>query len=193
MFCACSFNAAFATTYYVAATGGSDTNSCAAAQSLTTAKATINAGIKCIAGGDTLYVRAGTYAEEIYFVIPSGPAPTQRTLIAGYPGDARPVMRMHGGGGILDDVYQDDPINFTWDGIDFDCSGLDKDTGFCVLIRNPVYVTFQNSDTYNCPASCWVVDDGYNSTPMAHFLAYNVKIHDSGFNWTPASPGPQAI
>jgi hypothetical protein len=193
VFCACSFNAAFATTYYVAATGGSNTNSCTAAQSLTTAKATINAGIKCMAGGDTLYVRAGTYVEEIYFVIPSGISPTQRTLISGYPGDARPVMRQASSGGVLDDIYQDDPVNFTWNGIDFDGGGLAKDTVFTVLVRNPVNVTFQNSDVYNCPTNCMAVDDSYNSTPMAHALFTNMKFHDSGVNWTPASPGPHVI
>lgn len=62
-----------ATTYYVATTG-SDSNTCAQAQSISTPKKTIaygtpantaNSGINCLAPGDTLLIRAGTYVEEI--------------------------------------------------------------------------------------------------------------------------------
>src|SRR5215471_19991464 len=72
VFCACSFNAAFATTYYVAVSGGSDGNGCASARSVSTPKATINAGIRCMSGGDTLYIRSGNYNEELSFAIPNG-------------------------------------------------------------------------------------------------------------------------
>src|SRR5215470_9513703 len=78
--CVSSFSAAFAKTYYVAASGGSDSNSCTAAQSVTTAKATINGAIPCMSGGDTLYIRAGTYNEVVYlgqdpYPVPPNPIP----------------------------------------------------------------------------------------------------------------------
>jgi hypothetical protein len=53
------------TIYYVATSGGSDSNTCMQAQTHTTAKATIAAGIACtVAGdGDEVHIKAGTYTE----------------------------------------------------------------------------------------------------------------------------------
>ena len=56
--------AAHATTYYVAKTG-SNTYTCGQAQSQSTAKQTISAGIACMAGGDTLIIGDGTYDEQV--------------------------------------------------------------------------------------------------------------------------------
>src|SRR5262245_27657542 len=55
-------HAATAATFYVAKTG-SDSNTCTQAQVVSTPKLTVRAGIACMAGGDTLRIRAGTYAE----------------------------------------------------------------------------------------------------------------------------------
>jgi hypothetical protein len=74
-----------AATYYVAKTG-SNTNTCAQAQSESTPKLTINAGLACLAGGDTLYVRTGSYAEHLQNVIPPGTAASP-TTVAAYPGE----------------------------------------------------------------------------------------------------------
>lgn len=64
----------FATTYYVSKSG-TDSNSCATAQSSTPAngKLTIaNAIANCISGGDTLVIGNGTYTESIANTLPSG-------------------------------------------------------------------------------------------------------------------------
>jgi hypothetical protein len=55
---------AHAATYYVSKSG-SNSNSCSSAQSKSGAKGTINGGISCMSGGDTLIVGAGTYDEII--------------------------------------------------------------------------------------------------------------------------------
>lgn len=63
---------ASAATYYVATTG-SDARSCGTAQTLTTPKQTIGNGVTCLAAGDTLSIRAGTYAEILeWFGWPGG-------------------------------------------------------------------------------------------------------------------------
>jgi len=54
----------FATTYYVSTTGNNN-NSCAAAQNPLTAKRNIVSGTLCLAAGDTLILRAGTYTDPV--------------------------------------------------------------------------------------------------------------------------------
>jgi hypothetical protein len=76
-----------AATYYVATTGN-DAHVCTTAQTLTTPKRTIKSGITCLKPGDKLYIRAGTYTEQIDLVGPNktGTAGNYIT-IAGYPGE----------------------------------------------------------------------------------------------------------
>lgn len=77
---------AYATTYYVAQTGGSDARSCMTAQTLGTPKLSINSGLGCLSAGDTLLIRAGTYNEHIESVT-SGTSDVVRTRIANYNGE----------------------------------------------------------------------------------------------------------
>jgi hypothetical protein len=53
-----------AATYYVAKSGN-NSNSCTQAQSESTPKLTLAAGAACLAAGDTLYIKAGTYSEPL--------------------------------------------------------------------------------------------------------------------------------
>jgi hypothetical protein len=78
---------ASAATYYVAKSGGSNANSCATAQNVSTPKLTVAAGISCLAGGDTLLVRTGVYDETITDSIPSGTSWSNFTRIANYGGE----------------------------------------------------------------------------------------------------------
>jgi hypothetical protein len=77
-----------AATYFVATTG-SNAHSCAVAQTITTPKQTIAGGIACLNPGDTLYIRAGTWTEQIDLqdANKTGTAGNYIT-IAGYPGEA---------------------------------------------------------------------------------------------------------
>ena len=94
---ACIFASAFlegvttnAATYYVATTGN-DANSCAQAISQKTPRLTIPAGVACLAGGDTLIVKAGTYINQEITNPPAGTA-SAYTVIKGDPSGARPVI-----------------------------------------------------------------------------------------------------
>ena len=55
---------AYCATYYTAKSG-SNSNSCAQAQNVSTPKLTIGAGIGCLSSGETLIVKAGTYNESL--------------------------------------------------------------------------------------------------------------------------------
>jgi len=84
-----SAGVAHAATYYVSKTGNNST-SCAQAQSTSTPKGTIGAGLGCLVAGDTLLVRAGTYDEVIkdnVVSVPSGTSWTNKVRIAAYPGE----------------------------------------------------------------------------------------------------------
>lgn len=67
------------TTYYVATTGN-DSHTCAQAQTITTPRRTITAGIACLSAGSTLIVMDGTY-NELIRNIPSGTSWTSPVTI----------------------------------------------------------------------------------------------------------------
>src|SRR5262245_53832911 len=74
-----------AATYFVAQ-GGSDNYTCSQSQSPSMPRSTINAGLSCLASGDTLQVGPGTYPESIFSIngttIPNG-SPSSYTRIIG--------------------------------------------------------------------------------------------------------------
>jgi len=77
--------------YYVAKTG-SDSNSCTQAQNQSTPKLTIAAGIACLASGDTLQIKAGTYNERIqsntnFFTNQSGTSWNNATTVGAFGSD----------------------------------------------------------------------------------------------------------
>ncbi len=77
-------------TYYVATTGD-DARDCATAQNIATPRRTIRGGARCLASGDRLEIRGGTYAEpgidtgsQPRGIIPSGTSWSRPTRIGGY-------------------------------------------------------------------------------------------------------------
>jgi hypothetical protein len=79
---------AFAATYYLS-TSGSDSNSCSAAQSSGSAKASFGSAWGCLAAGDTLIVADGTYSNAQPPTAKSGAAGAPITLRAANDGGAR--------------------------------------------------------------------------------------------------------
>lgn len=84
-----------AATYFVAI-NGSDANTCAQARTQLTPLLTIPAGVKCLAGGDTLIIKAGTYPNQEITNPPAGTAGSY-TIISGELSGARPVIAPNGG------------------------------------------------------------------------------------------------
>jgi hypothetical protein len=95
-----------AVTRYVS-TSGNDSFSCDDSRDIAKPKRNLrgmSGALRCIGPGDTLYIRAGTYIDHILsvaggdpaetFILPSGGGSwATATTIAGYPGDARPVIQ----------------------------------------------------------------------------------------------------
>src|SRR3989344_8522646 len=80
-------------TYYVA-TNGNDGNTCEQSKNINTPRRSISAGISCLSGSDTLYIRGGIYGEAISGKIPSGSSFSSATVIASYPGEAATIKPM---------------------------------------------------------------------------------------------------
>jgi len=85
---------AWATTYYVSKTGNT-TGGCGPGTNPSTPLGpTIESGVSCLSGGDTLYIRAGDYSDlhdsiGSYVAVPNGLSASQPTVIAGFDGDAK--------------------------------------------------------------------------------------------------------
>jgi hypothetical protein len=115
-----------AATYYVSKTG-SDSRSCAEAQSVSTPKATINAGVRCLSAGDTLLVRAGTYTESLGTgAVPSGSSWTNKVRIANYNGEVVWMRPNAGPDRVLEFRGSQQYIEF--DGINLDGQNVKYDT-----------------------------------------------------------------
>ena len=74
-----------AASYYVAKQGA-DANTCTQAQSVSTPKLTMSSGASCLKPRDTLFVKAGLYAEQLSNVIPSGTSWTSPVTVATFLG-----------------------------------------------------------------------------------------------------------
>jgi len=108
--------------FYVAKTGNNG-YSCSQAQSESTPKLTINAGLACLASGDTLFVKGGTYAEWINpnsgSNLPSGSSGNPTTIKA-FSGETVWLAPPSGDGAI----YIGGNFSYiTFDGINLDGSG----------------------------------------------------------------------
>jgi parallel beta-helix repeat protein len=161
--------------YYVAKTG-SNSNSCAQARNLSSPKATIAAGISCLASGDTLYIRAGTYGEAINtnaIAIPSGTSWSNPVTIAAYNRET-----------VVLAPYTDQIVNFSGtsglspslkylvvDGLTID--GRNASSSLVGVSVN--YVRFKNVEVKNAPYGRMGF---YVAGSFNEFI--NCKSHDNG-------------
>ena len=151
-----------ASTYYVAKSG-SDGHSCARAQSPSTPKLTINAGIACLAGGDTLVIGGGTYTNECLHSqpgwgaspIPGGSSWRAPTTLRNAPGatvwltTTQPCPADAEFGGVI--TFDNDRDYYVViDGLNIDGTGVSR-VGLSVTSR---YTRFQNLTVKNIGRSC---------------------------------------
>jgi hypothetical protein len=173
-------------TYYVAKTG-SDSNSCGSAQSQSTPKLTINAGISCLNGGDTLIIKAGTYFEKINNgTIPSGPSPgTPTTIKSEVP--RRAVLQPNGGENIVVIGLDTTQSNILFDGVVLD--GNQTVVGYRMLFYpQSSNVVVQNVEIKNIRGkldNCSNSGGVFFASMNGGFVVRNSSIHNIGDNDTP--------
>jgi hypothetical protein len=175
----------YGATYYVAKTG-SDSNSCNSAQSQSTPKLTINAGIACLSGGDTLIVKAGTYPEVINASIPSGTAgaPTLVQSEVKWGAILRPSSGKCQDVGII--CFDNNQNYIIFDSFDLDAINLShvRHVNFNITANSTHHITIRNNrirngETVNAPSNTdgIVVNSGHH-----HLTIQNNTIHDIGTN-----------
>lgn len=185
---------ALAATYYVSppsgSPSGSDARSCMTAQTIGTPKATLNNAVGCLLAGDTLLVRAGSYAEMLHTnitTIASGTSWSNKTRIAAYPGETvwmRPV-------GTIFVVYLGSaytPQYIEFDGINMDGTSV---TGYTFKIEagsgyDAHHIRLKNSEligpnTGGCGCSTIIVyKNPGNETGGGSNEFQNNIVHDGG-------------
>jgi parallel beta-helix repeat protein len=129
-----------AKTIHVAKTGHDTNNTCLEAESASTPKLTVNAGLGCLAAGDTMTIHVGTYAEAMLAnSIPSGISDGQRTVIQAASGETVWIMPTVTR---FIEIYDRDFI--TLDGINTDGSNATSSVGY-VVGNGSSYITIQNA------------------------------------------------
>jgi len=177
-------------TYYAVPSSG-NTSNCVAARNIATPISTAQAGINCLAPGDTLYLRAGTYSENPRILYSMESTAAQPVLVAGYPGDARPLIlpppgtvdsttyaaiKIMGPGYVLDAYV-------TFKGIDIDninASSADNDFGSTCILACMQHVTFDDITCMNS-ARDGIGGCGLPNNPSSDYLTVrNSRILWSG-------------
>jgi hypothetical protein len=184
--------AAQAATIYVKPQGN-DATPCAQARQAQTPRRTINAGIACLSGGDTLIVGGGTYDEAIYdwqgayaggttSILPSGISESSPTTIMAAPGETvwlRPSMAHPGGAA---QIEIDNSRYIVMDGINVNFGGM---TAYIVTAgKDSSHLEFRNMELTNS-RHCGV--GAYGN----HLRFINMYVHNNAFG-PPASAGGQA-
>lgn len=151
-----------ATTYYVSGTSGCSNSP--ANGSMSSPWCTVNYGVSRLAGGDTLYVRAGTYREDVYISGPAGTVVTP-TMIRTYPGE---TVTLVGAGVNSGRVKIANTSHVTLDG--FIITNFNQG----LFIENSQYVTVQNVTVHH------VGQEGIHVISNSSFVTIqNSTVHDT--------------
>ncbi len=124
IFAALGIDVANATTYYVSTTGD-DARTCGETTSNATPRQTITVGMACLAAGDVLEIKGGTYVESVFNngnnMFPDGTGPNNLTTIRGAVGE-KIIWTKYGGDHIF---LMKNAGNYTrFENIEFDASNL---------------------------------------------------------------------
>lgn len=165
----------FATIYYVATTGSSTT--CNNAQNINTPLNTITAGIACLSANDTLYIRGGTYNQNIATPSVSGTSWSSPVWIGAYQSETV-IVRGTGGNQTL-------RMGDGGDYVVFDKLHVDGSNTFYAIDVGSGTTRFQNGEVFFGGNTCEdpLTNSGVNifinaRSTRSEFI--NNDIHDSG-------------
>jgi hypothetical protein len=169
----------YGATFYVGKSG-SDNYSCSQAQAVSTPKTTIAAGLACLSGGDTLTIKAGTYAERITSAqLPAGTA-NAKTVIQAAAGETvilRPT-------GTINDIvrFSTGKNHITLSGLIFDGAGATITSSLITIRDGASFIRVENSILRNASNGDCVGTVQGGSTPSSDLQFVNNKVHDCGFD-----------
>ena len=147
-------------------------------------KSTINAGIGCLAAGDTLYVRAGTYNERIAPNIPASAG--SPVLISNYNNETVTITSTS-----CSDFIAMFSSYLTVHGINANATNCNGVSFNVVTLggTGTTNQTFENAEVYNCPDSCIQVNRN-NAGPI---WVRNNLLHDANGTGSPVAAASYGI
>lgn len=160
-------------TYYVSLSG-SDGFSCAQAQDIAQPKRTLAAAVACMSAGDTLYIRGGTWNEQINLVTPTSKTGTSTAWMtfAGYPGDTVILKFTNGVGGYGAIRAWGNRGYFVFKNFKIDGTNMGLNVGWQIRDGNHHFI-LDNLDIYNQEFMGVLVTTGANNITIQ-----NSKFHD---------------
>jgi hypothetical protein len=153
------------TVYYVSPSGSN-----ANAGTLNAPWATVANGIKFLRPGDTLYLRGGTYVEDITSVTIRPGSATAPILVSNYPGE-RPVIQ-----GLL---WLQSPSWWTLDGVNVTWNPSNPPTRHMVKMTNGVGWTIKNSELWGARSFAALLVAGTVGGQPAGWTVSGNCVHDT--------------
>jgi hypothetical protein len=166
--------------YYVAV-GGTGIN-CTQYQTVGTASPTIAAALACLASGETVLIRTGTYNERIENAMPSGGGDSTRTRVAAYPGAAPfEVVTLAPTSGNEVVKFDGNTSYLEFDGINLDASSI---AGTIYLRQvsgvGPHHMRFKNGNYHGGFGAAAISLEANTSDHVGAHEFQHVVVHDCG-------------
>jgi len=156
-----------AATYYVATNGNNSNPGTIGSPFLTIAK-----GLSVLAAGDTLYIRAGTYAEYIDNNVPSGTSFTNAVTVSGFPSEVV-TIRPNSGNDHVINFNGSGPSYIIFNNLVIDATNAGHNG--MKLQGGPNHIRVQNCEFKNAVESGILLTDG---SGFNEFI--NVNSHNNG-------------
>jgi hypothetical protein len=140
---------------------------------------TINHGVSVLHPGDTLYVRAGTYAESLINVIPSGTSWSVPVTVSAYTGESVTLQPAAGPQYVIEILGSSHYIVIN--GLNLDGTNI-KSAAFYITNSGstfPDHILFENAEVKNAP-SHGILVSGQTAASSNYDQFINLTVHNNG-------------